>query len=159
MTPTEIIATVITSVGSSAAIVGGVAAWVGKIWADRILQAQKFSQVIDLDLRERRLKVYGELWEATGLLPQWPRATGITYEDLLGFSASLRTWYYTKGGMYLSRSTQKSYTELQNALSEILAMKKSGPISPEHYDELRNHCSTLRTGLAADIQSRREGPG
>jgi hypothetical protein len=158
MTPSEIITTVITSVGGSAVIVGGVAAWLGKIWADRIVQSQKFLQDIDLDLRKRRLEVYGEIWEATALLPKWPRANDVTYEKLLEFSTSLRTWYFKKGGMYLSRSTQRdAYSTLQDKLSEILVVKKSGPISPEHYGEVRERCSALRTALASDIQSRREG--
>jgi hypothetical protein len=159
MTPSEIITTVITSVGGSAVIVGGVAAWLGKVWADGIVQSQKFLQDIDLDLRKRRLDVYRELWEATALLPKWPRANDVTYEKLFEFSIALRTWYFKKGGMFLSRSTQRDfYSTLQDKLSKILDDNKSGPISDEHYNDVRNSCSALRTALASDIQSRREGP-
>jgi hypothetical protein len=159
MTAFEIIATVITAAGGSAVIVAGLAAWLGKVWADRIAQSQKLLQDIDLDLRKRRIEVYAELWKATALLPKWPKATGVTYEQLLQFSGALRTWYYEKGGMYLSRSTHRdSYSPLQDTLAEILQDNKSGLISDQHYESIRRRCSALRTALAGDIESRREGP-
>jgi hypothetical protein len=148
MTTIEFITAVITAAGGSAVIVAGVAAWLGKIWADRIAQSQKFLQDVDLDLRKRRIEVYGELWEATALLPKWPKATDVTYEQLLEFSRSLRTWYFKKGGMYLSRPTQRdAYSPLRDKLEEILVNKPSGPISDAHYDEVRQRCSTL-SGLS-----------
>src|SRR5574341_188999 len=159
MTPFETIATVITAAGGSAVIVAGLAAWLGKVWADRITQSQKLLQDIDLDLRKRRIEVYGELWKATSLLPKWPKATGITYEQLLQFSVSLRSWYFEKGGMYLSRSTHRDgYSLLQDTLAKILQDNKTGIISDEHYESIRSCCSALRTALAGDIESRREGP-
>jgi len=55
MTATEFIATAITAAGGSAVMVAGLAAWLGKIWADRIIQTQKLLHNIDLDLRKRRI--------------------------------------------------------------------------------------------------------
>jgi hypothetical protein len=61
--------------------------------------------------------------------------------------------------MYLSRSTHdKAYSPLQDALAEVLKSNSSGAISDEHYERIRRACSTLRTALAGDIESRREGP-
>jgi len=159
MDPQEIITTVIAAVGGSAVIVAGLAAWLGKVWADRIAQANKLLVDIDLDLRERRIPVYARLWKATALLPKWPRATTVTYQQLRKFSESLRRWYFEEGGMYLSRSTHKgAYMPLQDTLADILRSHKSGPISDEHYELVRECCSALRTALAGDIESRREGP-
>ncbi len=159
MSPLEVIATVISAAGGTAAIIAALAAWLGKVWAERIAQSQKLAQDIDLDLRKRRIEVYNELWRTTALLPKWPRAIGVTYEQLLGFSESLRTWYFEKGGMYLSRSAHRhAYSPLQDELAEILRMYKTGLISDEHYDAIRKRCSALRTALAGDIESRREGP-
>jgi hypothetical protein len=116
-------------------------------------------QEIDIDLRTKRIGVYEELWKSTAILPKWPKATGVTYEHLLLFSESLRTWYFQKGGMYLSLSTQKkAYSPLQDALAEVLRAHKSGPVSDGDYETIRSCCSTLRTALAGDIESRREGP-
>lgn len=159
MKPAEIIMTVLTAAGGSAVIIAGLAAWLGKVWADRIAQTQKLAQEIDIDLRTKRIGVYEELWKSTAILPKWPRATDVTYEQLLLFSESLRTWYFQKGGMYLSLSTHKSaYGPLQDALADVLRTRKSGPVSDDDYEQIRICCSTLRTALAGDIESRREGP-
>ena len=159
MTPLEIIFSIITAAGGSAVIVAGLAAWLAKVWADRLAQANKLLTDIDLDLRAKRIPVYAELWKATDLLPKWPKATGVKYQQLLQFSESLRAWYFEKGGIYLSRSTHdNAYGPLQDALAELLRTHTTGPITDEHYDAIRARCSALRTALAGDIESRREGP-
>jgi|RhiMetdeSRZDD1v2_1073273.scaffolds.fasta_scaffold00248_16 hypothetical protein len=159
MGPLEIILTVLTAAGGSAVVLAALAAWLGKVWADRIAQNQKLNADIDVDLRVRRIDVYQELWSCTSLLPKWPKASGVTYQQLLAFSQTLRDWYFMKGGMYLSRSTHdKAYSPLQDALAEVLKSNSSGAISDEHYERIRRACSTLRTALAGDIESRREGP-
>lgn len=158
MSPIEVILTVITAAGGSAVVLAALAAWLGKVWADRIAQNQRLHADIDVDLRIRRIAVYQELWSATSLLPKWPKATGLTYEQLLTFSKTLRDWYFMKGGMYLSRSTHdEAYRPLQDALADVLKSNSSGAISDEHYEKIRQRCSTLRTALAGDIESRREG--
>jgi hypothetical protein len=158
MGPLEIILTVLTAAGGSAVVLAALAAWLGKVWADRIAQNQKLNADIDVDLRVRRIDVYQELWSCTSLLPKWPKASGVTYQQLLAFSQTLRDWYFMKGGMYLSRSTHdKAYSPLQDALAEVLKSNSSGAISDEHYERIRRACSTLRTALAGDIESRREG--
>ena len=155
----EIILTVLTAAGGAAVVLAALAAWLGKVWADRIAQNQKFHADIDVDLRVRRIAVYQELWTATALLPKWPKASGLTYEQLLTFSQTLRDWYFMKGGMYFSRSTHDdAYGPLQDALAEVLKSNSSGVISDEHYEQIRRACSTLRSALAGDIESRREGP-
>ena len=159
MGPVEIILTVLTAAGGSAVVLAALAAWLGKVWADRIAQNQRLHADIDVDLRVRRIAVYKELWSATSLLPKWPKATDVTYEDLLRFSEDLRDWYFKKGGMYFSRSTHdKAYSPLQDALAEVLRSKSSGVITDEHYEKIRTACSTLRSALAGDVESRREGP-
>jgi hypothetical protein len=158
MTSLELVTTIISAAGGSAVIVAALAAFLGKLWMDRITQAQKQLQDIDVDLRKRRLDVYPQLWKSTALLPMWPKASGVTYEQLMHFSESLRTWYFEVGGMYLSRSTHRdAYTPLQKALKALLESHPSGLISDAHYESIRLYCSGLRTALAGDIESRREG--
>jgi len=43
MSPIEIILTVMATAGGSAVVVAGLAAWLGKVWADRIAQNQRLS--------------------------------------------------------------------------------------------------------------------
>lgn len=159
MPATEIIFTIIASAGGAGVIVAALAAWLGKVWADRFAQSQKMLGDIDLDLRKLRIAAYAPLWKATGLLPKWPRAAGVTYADLFELSAQLRTWYYDTGGIYLSRSTHASaYGPLQDAIADLLRSGKAGPLTDADYEAIRGRCSTLRTALANDIESRREGP-
>ena len=147
----------IGAAGGSVVIVGALAAWLGSVWKERIARTETLFGQIDTDLRQRRIEVYKELWELTGLLPKWPRDETVTYERLLAFSQKLRVWYFTRGGMYLSRTSQSDgYKPLQDKIAEILRDKPSGALSTPHYDTVRERCSDLRTHLTADIESRRE---
>jgi hypothetical protein len=163
MTFPEIIVTIVSAIGGSALVVAGLAAWLGKVWADRISQSQKLLQDIDLDLRTRRIGVYDRLWKSTALLPKWPKAKGVTYSQLMQFSETLRTWYFETGGMYLSRSTHRdAYSPLQDELMRVLSGIEPehmvDAITDAHYEAVRVRGSALRTALATDIESRREGP-
>ena len=159
MSPIEVIFTVLGAAGGTGVVIVGLSAWLGKVWADRIAQAQKLAGDIDLDLRIRRIEVYREIWEATPLLPKWPRAQGVTYEQLFALSGTLRDWYFHRGGIYLSRTSHgRAYSPLQDAIADVLRTNPTGPVADEHYDAIREKCSILRTALANDIESRREGP-
>ena len=159
MSPTELVLTILGAVGGTGVIVAGIGAWLGKVWADRIAQTRKLAGDIDLDLRVRRIDLYGEIWEATAVLPRWPPAQGVTYDQLYGLSQTLRTWYFHRGGMYLSRRTHDgAYSTLQETLADVLSRGASGPISEADYERVRHRCSALRTALANDIESRRDAP-
>jgi hypothetical protein len=129
----------------------------------RVTEAHKqllqSSVEIDLDLRKRRLDVYPEIWKITEKLPRWPRAEGVSYQDLRELSASLREWYFNKGGMFLSRDTHhRAYSPLQDAIADLWKQGKTGVLTEDDYEDIRNKCSTLRTFLASDILSRRQAP-
>ncbi len=163
MDPIDLILTILGAAGGTGVIIAGLSAWLGTVWANRIAAAQKQAlQIvteIDLDLRKRRSDLYQELWEATAILPKWPRAEDVTYEELREFSKTLRTWYFQKGGLYLScNAHEQGYSPLQDALMELLTQDFSGKLSEEHYDSIREKCSSLRSKLTEDIESRREGP-
>src|SRR5713101_6421515 len=53
-----------------------------------------FASVVDTDLRTRRIPVYAELWEKTGLLPMWPWNTELEYEALHQLTRDFRDWYF-----------------------------------------------------------------
>lgn len=155
----ELAMTILAAIGGSGVVIVGLAAWLGKIWAERIAITQKFTGEIDLDLRKRRIDVYGKLWQFTSLLPKWPHAEDVTYEQLRTLSQDLRHWYYKDGGIFLSRSTHdEGYGPLQGAISKVVADDANGRLSPGDYETVRLKCSTLRSMLAADIQSRRDSP-
>lgn len=102
-----------------------------------------------------RIAVYRRLWELTRVLPKWPRAKNVAYAELRAFSEALRDWYFVGGGgLFLSRPAHGAYSSVQNTLQAILGKRVSGPIAAEHYDEVREVCSALRSQLAKDIGAR-----
>jgi hypothetical protein len=117
-----------------------------------------FAGVVDTDLRTRRIPVYAELWEKTGLLPMWPWNTELEYKALNELTHDLRDWYFKRGGMYLSTSARDAYFEVQKCINVLLEAGKAGRIAHEDYKTVREACSALRTELAEDILSRREAP-
>ena len=107
------------------------------------------------ELQRERIYAYRRLWGLTQLLPKWPRAKGVSYENLREFSNSLRDWYFSEGGgMFLSRTAHTSYAALQDSLTAILVEQPSGSIRDEHYNAVRELCSALRNRLARDVGSR-----
>jgi hypothetical protein len=159
----DLMSQILITVGGAGFIVFGLSAWLGNVWANRIEKKIQMASQIDLDLRKRRIEVYKELWEFTDILPNWPRAKDVTYDGLKKYSEDLKNWYFHKGGMYLSRKTHHNgYSPLQTALSHLLKENHLGKVSDkndkDHYESIRKRCSTLRTCLTEDIESRREGP-
>jgi hypothetical protein len=107
------------------------------------------------ELQRERIASYRGLWGLTILLPKWPRSEDVSYEDLIALSSSLRDWYFSEaGGMFLSRTAHTSYAALQDSLNAILVEQPSGNITDEHYDAIRELCSSLRSKLARDVGSR-----
>jgi hypothetical protein len=103
----------------------------------------------------QRIAVYRRLWELTRVLPRWPRTENVPYADLRKLSAALRDWYFVDGGgLFLSRSAHSAYALVQNTLQAVLGLRATGPIAPEHYDEVRETCSALRSQLAKDVGAR-----
>jgi hypothetical protein len=90
--------------------------------------------MIDTDLRTRRIEVYADLWQKTGLLPQWPRNHELTYQELQHLTSDLRAWYFERGGIYLSTSARKAYGDLQESLESALRDKKAGKVSDLDYE-------------------------
>jgi hypothetical protein len=160
MIDSDLVSTLLASLGGGLVAAGALATWLGSVWKDRIARTEAAAIQVDVDLRLRRIEVYKPLWELTAVLPRWPRDPDVTYERLLEFTESLRKWYFAGGGMYLSRTTHKDgYYPLQQELERVLAQKKTGRLShesPDDYGAIRDCCSTLRTHLATDIASRRD---
>jgi hypothetical protein len=155
----ELFLAILGGVGGGGAIVAALAAWLGNVWSNRIMQNQQYLGEIDLDLRKRRIEVYHELWKSTALLPKWPRADNVTYADLAALSETLRHWYYEGGGIYLSKTSRdEGYGPLQGTIASVLGHGKSGVLEPGDYEAVRKKCSALRTRLTEDIESRRESP-
>jgi hypothetical protein len=146
----------ITAIGGAGVALLGLAAWLGKVWSDRIAQSERLRGEIDLDLRKRRIDAYAIIWKATDILPAWPKDPNVTYGHLQEFSAELKNWYFKTGGIFLSYNAHhKGYIPLQEALEKLDAKEKKTSLIDDDYKTIRKKCSMLRTLLTQDIQSRR----
>ncbi|MBC7810930.1 MAG: hypothetical protein H7175_07290 [Burkholderiales bacterium] len=128
-----------------------------------LLAIQKARLELDEATRADRAKAYKDLWKLTGLLPLYPPAPNVVYQDLVSLSESLRKWYFETGGMYLSQPTRDVYFDVQKYIATL--SKKEGSLSPydnkgaydkqSDYEKMRARLSALRTQLTSDIGSRR----
>ena len=79
-------------------------------------------------------------------------------DDLQKLTASLRQWYFEKGGLFLSEKSRDSYFALQDAIKKVLDVKgQSGgaTVDEETYENLRKSGSELRTALTRDVGTRK----
>jgi hypothetical protein len=154
-----VLTSVLAAIGGAALVVGGLAAWLGSVWKDRIERHESTLAQIDVDLRSRRITAYEPLWALTKVLPKWPRDEAVTYESLRQFSEDLRSWYFEVGGLYFSKTSRELYGVLQDELRRVLESGRTGRLAREpqdDYEVVRVRCSELRTSLATDVASRRD---
>jgi hypothetical protein len=112
------------------ALIGGAVSAIGAL----IQSALSARTIIGESIRSDRVTAYKLLWKKTALLPLWPRATDVTYEQLSCFSAELRDWSFNDGGQLFSTRARQEYEALQALLREIIKTggTAAGQISPEH---------------------------
>jgi hypothetical protein len=137
--------------------IGGLAGGVVAVIVAAIQTALTLRAKIDESLRDARIEAYKPLWELTKRIPQWPRATDVTYDKLYNLSENLRDWYFDTGGLYLSRKAQKAYGYVQKEITNVVGQEKSSEdhIADGEYDAIRDRCSALRTELTKDLLSRK----
>jgi hypothetical protein len=111
---------------------------------------------VDEDLRSQRLELYPKLWSATAAVSRWPRVD-VTRGSLEELHRDLRTWYYARGGLFLSESARARYGDVQELIATLLT-HTGGPadvLVPDGYTALMNTASALRTALTEDLDTRR----
>jgi hypothetical protein len=108
----------------------------------------------DLDLRERRIRVYKQLWAYLEPFALYSPPGAITRDTLRDLSASLRRWYFESGGMFFSERARDDYFALQKALQPLLDAATSDPVGPQAIADLVEKGSSLRTSLARDVGTR-----
>jgi hypothetical protein len=112
----------------------------------------------DTDLRDRRLKVYAELWKLLEPLAKYSPPGPVTPRVLGQLSRALRSWYFDTGGLYLSEPARDAYFALQGALVAAVGTGEAEidvELDPDAFEAIRKAGSDLRTHLAGDIGTRR----
>ena len=75
---------------------------------------------LDENLRSQRLEVYPTLWGATEVVSYLPRDE-ITRGGLEELHRALRSWYYTKGRLFISELARARYGDVQKLTAAMLA--------------------------------------
>jgi hypothetical protein len=113
---------------------------------------------VSTELRESRTKLYPVVWEHTKLVSQWPW-TDATFADLERLHLTLRGWYYDEGGgLYLSENSRGRYGDVQALIAAHVraAETASAQLPDAVYEAIANTCSSFRTALTEDLESRRQ---
>ena len=111
---------------------------------------------VDENLRSQRLELYPELWSATAAVSRWPRVD-VTRGSLDELHRALRSWYYAKGGLFLSESARARYGDVQELIATLLTHTgdPADALVPDGYAALMSTASALRTALTEDLDTRR----
>lgn len=111
---------------------------------------------IDENLRAERLDVYPTLWSASAAVSRWPRAE-VTRGTLVELHRTLRSWYYARGGLFLSESARARYGDVQELIAALLThdADPADVLAPAGYTDLMETASALRTALTEDLDTRR----
>ncbi len=135
------------------AVVTAVLAVVGTYFTTR----RALEATFDTSLRDLRLDAYKTLWQDLQPLAKYDRPQALTREQARELAGALRTWYFETGGLFLSHRTRQDYFALLDGLETATATEKKR--LREGDDEfLRVLGSRLRTGLTADVGTRRSFP-
>lgn len=129
------------------------------------LERQRLTQELraeyDKDLLQHRITAYQVLWEITGRFPLYGRDTPVTKQATEQFAVDLRKWYFETGGIFFTEASRDAYFALQKRVKQVLEeeLREHLPdieLSPTVYASIQKHCSALRSGLVADVGTRRD---
>ncbi|HEF5787543.1 hypothetical protein WK80_25810 [Burkholderia multivorans] len=136
MAALELIGYIIASLGGGAVVVGGLSAWLGKLWAERML-------------KEKQAQIDTALARANSALRIAERRHDIMYSALHEKRAHLISEVYTKlaiisnGFEVLQNSLQRRYQALSQASSEAEVTALFRDLPPEDAESLRQLQSTI----------------
>jgi hypothetical protein len=133
------------------ALISGVATYFGT--------RSKLRLDYDADLRKRRIEAYADLWRRLEPLAKYAQTPSFSEGQARLFAESLRTWYFEKGGLFLSTTARGDYFALQDLLAHIVegwGWEPSGQenLLPAAREHLRTYGSRLRTSLTRDVGTR-----
>lgn len=129
---------------------GGVLGVIFKSWYD-------YKTTVLKQLWEKRYENYKVLLQLTGLLPLYPEKAEVRYKDILEVSGKMRDWYFSEGGLLLSKRTRDKYFEVQMKMQSMLENRSEQEMPEEIndvYDTIRKKFSELRTEMTDDLLSR-----
>jgi hypothetical protein len=118
---------------------------------------KELESLYDIELRRRRIDAYVQLWKLLEPLAYWSPPRPLTYHALDQLSRALRSWYFSSGGLFLSRTTRGPYFNLQEALTRLGETAPADEDAQPELDTLkilRALASRLRTFSTEDVATR-----
>jgi hypothetical protein len=118
---------------------------------------KELESAYDIELRQRRIETYAELWKLLEPLADWSPPGPVTYGGLGRLSKALRRWYFSSGGLFLSHRTRAPYFNLQAALKGLTEDRSSDDETPLKEDTraiVQELSSRLRTATTDDVATR-----
>ena len=114
----------------------------------------------DKQLQESRLEKYIELWGMLEPLARYGRSSPVTCSVIRSISDQSRTWYFQKGGIYLTKRSRKPYFQWKEVMQPVLddlnlAGAPDREIDKARLDPILAAGHALRTALSDDIGTKR----
>jgi hypothetical protein len=130
------------------ALGGGATAYIQSMLSSRAKASE--------ELRERRFETYPVIWKETA--PLHHVASELTWSDVELLHLGFRRWYFTSGGLFLSKRSIARLNDLLALLSAYLAQvdDMATPVEPADYTAIALTCASLRRGLSDDLATRRQ---
>ena len=141
-----------------AAIVTGIATFTGTYLTTTQQVKKQLKSQYSVSLRDKRIDVYKDLWAYLKPLAFHSLDDQIPYSQIEQLSKDLIRWYYGLGGLLLTESSQRLYTEFQTKIKMELNKKKfnSTYLPLGTTDRIKEMASSLRTSLIRDVGTREE---
>lgn len=140
------------AIGSAAGVLGGVTgALTTLLQARKSLEAQ-----YDIDLRKSRIDTYRELWSSLQPLAYWGPRSPLHEVGLRDLSRAMQSWYFGRGGLFMSAQTRTAYFRLHALLEESAKHgSDDGRIDARVAEAVKGQASKLRDAMTSDVATRR----
>lgn len=108
------------------------------------------------ELWTKRYDTYKKMFLLTGIMPQYPVHSKVTYDQLFKRSEEMRNWFFEDGGLLVSTKTRNKYFKVQKNIQKVL---EAGPAEKQReitveYEDIRILLSELRRAMVDDLISR-----
>lgn len=138
-------------------LVGSLAGILVTMWQVR----KQLEAGAELQRRENRIPVMQELWSHLQAFSFFGKPQKERGELLRKISDDLTQWYYKKGGLYLSETSQKFYVRFQTTINTFITNYdlpeiKLDQLNHSEFHQLQEEASVLRTLTARDCGTRIE---
>lgn len=137
----SILTTILTTIGGTALVVGGLSAWLGKVWASGIIEAQKSLHLHNLEKvkAELNLKIEEQRSSIQLLRERTQRFSSTQFELYTELWCRLQDLRFIADDLWEKATREKLFSFVGCLIETRQAVEKAALfLENEHYRELRN---------------------